>query len=805
MRKLLLLLLPFSVFGQAFEPDTVQPRILTLDQDSLHVDLSFKPREGRVIGTVNIWCSPIAGSDSLWLDAMPNIQVEEVIFNGVDVRWTREDEGIVVWPERDWTKGLLQVVYSSRPFKGVYFNGWNDPSNRGRKQIFTQGQGIDHRHWLPHQDAQNDKLKTSMTLFFEDGYEVLANGRLVNKVSQDGGHYWTYAMDYPHSSYLIAFVVGEYAEIEKGQQPFRAVYMYNDHLQDTGTTYYANEQIWNYLTQRIGYPYVWSTYRQVPVANFPHGGMENTTLTIYAEGFIADEQGFLDRNYVYVNAHELAHHWFGDLLTVPSSHDFWLHEGFATYYQMETEREVFGEEYYTEKWLEALRLTNLANQEDQFPLLHSRAGTFRFYQLGGLVLRALETEIGSEVFDEAVRDYLTEHAFGLVTTNDFKEAAEQACDCSLDSFFDGYVANPFSMKGHFVVRHVGDSTVVKVRVVNEFGKALPLSHLNLRLHRAVNEENPEDVTLDVNSEEWITFTFEKLKMVEIDPLHRYPITWEVDVPEEMSGLLTAFGSSYSQHLHAEKVFRSGENTESLMEIIFSRYLDNRIAHGVLDSMATYCPPDMQRTFLGKWFYIDELPPCSRAIGDHWELDRLTSSDLEKIQDLLESESAQRLLSDEQVFSYSLILLKRSPDRILDILDILEQRSGGMDRDIDLFHAYLTGLVKGSEHEAGVPLLLDLAGPSYSDDIRMGAWQMLAMLRYTEKDLRHLQYVALTSRHRHLRNAAKQYCTQYLREMDREMEIRQIQFALRDAELQDIERVERILDVDLTSDNDYLEQ
>lgn len=805
MRKFLLLFLPLTLNAQVFEADTVQPRILTIDQDSLHFDISFQPEDGLIHGTVKIWCRPVQGADSIWLDAKANIDViTDPYFNGDTADWRRDQGGVVLFPAEGWQEGMIEISFRSRPAKGVYFNGWEDPTERARRQIFTQGQGIDHRHWLPHQDAQNDKLKTSMTIFFEEGYEVLGNGRLIEKREADNGIYWTYAMDHPHSSYLIAFTVGEYEQIEMGTQPYRAVYMYTDHMDDVPTTYYANEQIWNYLNERIDYPYVWSTYRQVPVANFPHGAMENTCLTIFSENFITNEAQFDDLNYVYVNAHELAHHWFGDLITVPSSHDFWLHEGFATYYQMEAEREVFGEKHYTEKWFEALRLSREANVNNQFPLQHSQAGSSRFYQLGALVLRALETEIGTEVFDRAVASYLEQYAFGLVTTVDFKEVVETTCDCDLDDFFEGYVENPFQANGYLEVREEGRKSIIRVRVENQLGDPLPMENLRMRIvfKRQGSEESRR---IELDGSEWVEFEYENVKMVEIDPDHRYPISWSLDLEDDL------IYQSVEEGSYATRLRVSGDyfETDGASVSHLKRMLDTDIAssssNAWIDSLALNCPEQLQSSFFQLWLDENRLPPSAQTIAENWNIMTLEEDQVERIFEILEQPFNSSRVTDEGVFWYSLWLIQTKSPRVSDIIEILEHRSGGMDRNVELFRSYLITAVNGASHPDGVAHLLDLSGPSYSDEVRISAWQFLSMVNYDRKDLRQIIYGALTSQHRHLRNAARGYARKYLDTMNREREIAEIEFVLREAHPDDIERVERILDIELEIEQPRLER
>lgn len=795
MKYFAFLLLPLTAFGQVFEADTVRPRELIMDQDSLHMDLSFTPEEGIVHGTIHLFVSQTTQSDSLWLDAKPSITVEsDVLWNGEPVEWKRKANGIAIFPvEENWDRAVIELTYTARPFKGVYFNGWDDPSGKAKRQIFTQGQGIDHRHWLPHVDAQNDKLKTSMSITFNSDYRVLGNGNLVKKEEvEDHLTTWTYAMDHPHSSYLIAFVIGEYDETVVGESPFRANYFYTDIPESYPTTYYENEKVWNYLNERIGYPFAWSAYRQAPVANFPHGAMENTCMTIFSEVFIADELSFEDRNYTYVNAHELAHHWFGDLVTVPSSHDFWLHEGFATYYQMEAQREVFGDEEYTYEWMKAMRQVNEANATDAFPLQHGRAGSSRFYQLGALTLRALEHEVGTEVFDRAVLNYLHQNEFGLVVTSTFKEAVEKECDCKLDDFFEAFVENPHSET--ISVKYDWDSdeggVVVSAKCENRWGDPLPITKLQVRVW--TSEFDFEDQFIELEDEDWEEqFHFEeKWTVVEFDPYHHYPVNWKMELPDSLAVAMAFVASPYSQSRIVSSIDLESEffkdngglmlvvGPQCTRDSIMQRAADER-PDGFIQLMHT-CMSGSDENSLGKFF---QLLPKSEIN------DEMIEASIPMLYDTTS-------LSDATVQKIAMALIGANSSYITDVIEVLDTRSGGLDHDIDLLCAYLTTMVKGRADSLGIPRLLDFAGPSYPNDVRQNAWEYLAMLKYTEEDLREIQYAALASRHRHLRNAAVRVTKEYLANMNRNREIREIRFALRDAHPDDIARVERILGIEL---------
>src|SRR5699024_7328723 len=147
----------------------------------------------------------------------------------------------------------------------------------------------------------------------------------------DQQEHWHYQMQHPMSSYLVAVAVGQYKyrmTTSTSGVPIK-LYYEPQYAQNAPWTYRYAKRIFDFLESEIGIPYPWANYKLIPVRNFLYAGMENTTATIFAESFMTDSIGFIDRNFVNVNAHELAHQWFGNSVTEVSSASHWLQEGFA--------------------------------------------------------------------------------------------------------------------------------------------------------------------------------------------------------------------------------------------------------------------------------------------------------------------------------------------------------------------------------------------------------------------------------------------------------------------------------------------
>lgn len=189
-------------------------------------------------------------------------------------------------------------------------------------------------------------------------------------------------------------------------------------------------------------PYPWEVYRQVPVRDFLYAGMENTSATIFSHDLVVDDIAFNDRNYVNVNAHELAHQWFGDLVTAQSGKHHWLQEGFATYYALLAEQKVFGDDYFYNKLFNTAQQLKQAAKTDQVPLLNEKASSLSFYQKGAWALHIIRHEIGRDKFNKAVKNYLKKYAYGNVVTDDFLNEIAAVSKFDIGAFRKKWLEEP---------------------------------------------------------------------------------------------------------------------------------------------------------------------------------------------------------------------------------------------------------------------------------------------------------------------------------------------------------------------------
>lgn len=409
------------------------------------INVHFDTRQAKVLGDVNYVFQAIQPSiDSLYLDG-PGIKIEELKLDNTPCKFTTTDEGINIYFDKplQWNETHeLRIKYHCFPRKGIYFIGWDDEKNISRKQIWTQGQGIDNRHWIPGFDDVADKLITETIITFDKDYEVVSNGNLVStQINKDGSKTWHYALNQPHAFYLVMIGIDKYAyKDEKGKNGIRIRnYYYPECEECYEPTYEYSSEMMNYLEQEFGIPYPWESYANVPVQDFLYGAMENTTSTVYTDLYFQDKHGTLDRSYVGTNAHELVHQWFGDYVTERSGTHHWLHESFATHYAKHFRKSVYGDDYY--QWMKrdeansALR----AGQTNSLPVAHSESGSSRHYPKGSFVIDMLRYVVGEEGYHKAIQYFLKKHPYQSVDTHEFYLAFYETLGINLDWFFDEWI------------------------------------------------------------------------------------------------------------------------------------------------------------------------------------------------------------------------------------------------------------------------------------------------------------------------------------------------------------------------------
>ncbi|MBK6966680.1 MAG: M1 family metallopeptidase [Bacteroidales bacterium] len=425
-----------------------------------------------VKGTAIFDFSPLRPDiDSIVMYA-PGIKPEYIKLNDINAGFAVSGSNLIIKGFADLFSekhNRLEIKYQSTGPHEPYFVGWKDPTGRMRRQIWA------HRPsgWIP---FQNDRITVDLYITFSNKYQVYSNGtRVMIQDNPDMTRTWHYRMNKPHPFFSTALVIGKYnfKEMTTTSGVPLEYWYYPDQEDHFEPTYRYSTEMFEFLEKELGVPYPWELYRQAPVADYLYGAMETTTATIFGDYMQIDERGWWGRNYVNVNVHELTHQWFGNYIAHEPASDVWLTESMATYYAKLFEKSIYGDDFYEKEKLSEQQKAFSQSEKDDFPLAHSRAGSFRWYQKGSLVLDMLRDEMGDSLFRKAMTHYLLKFAFKEASSHDFIKAFYEVSGMPLNWFFDQWLFH--GGEPHFEVSFSDNSSLKNPSTALSVRQIQPLS------------------------------------------------------------------------------------------------------------------------------------------------------------------------------------------------------------------------------------------------------------------------------------------------------------------------------------------
>ncbi|MFV8327070.1 M1 family metallopeptidase [Flavobacterium sp. ZS1P14] len=421
--KYLFLLLSTIAFGQQAQ---------SVDFKSVYGQITINTKDKSIRGAVSYWFDVLKPTDTIKIDAQ-NMDFTEVELNQKEIQFSTNGKQILLISPFKKGANSISFNYVAQPKQALYFVGSEEKDNL---QIWTQGQGKYTSHWFPSFDDVKEKMIFNLEVVIDSKYQVISNGILKSKVNKNSMTYWRFNMQKPMSSYLLMLAIGKFekeTQLSNSGIPLEMYYESKDGAK-LEPTYRYSKQIFDFLEKAIGVKYPWEIYKQAPVRDFLYAGMENTSATLFSTRYVVDAIGHEDRSYTNVNAHELAHQWFGNLVTAETSKHHWLQEGFATYYALLAEKEIYGEDYFYSKLYESAQQLKYACRTDTIPVLNAKASSLTFYQKGAWALHVLHETIGDKAFKKAVQCYLKKHSFQTVNTQDFFAEIKKVSDYDLSNF-----------------------------------------------------------------------------------------------------------------------------------------------------------------------------------------------------------------------------------------------------------------------------------------------------------------------------------------------------------------------------------
>jgi aminopeptidase N len=444
--------------------------------DVLHIaiDLRFDEPKEEVIGTVTHRMRSLDPAlRDVRLDAAGNMKLSRVVVNGTPAAFDLEKESLTIHlpsPRAYGDTFSIAIDYRVVPEKGLYFIHPDSLRPDARQQIWTQGEAEDNHFWVPLYDYPNDLATSELTATVRGEWKALSNGDLKSmKRNSDGTATWRYALDKPHASYLVMFAAGDYLVTRDSVNGVALQYWsYPDMPDRVEPTFGRTPDIIRYFERLLGVPYPWHSYSQIFIEEFMYGGMENTTATTLNDYLLIDRRGRLDVNPDNTISHEIAHQWYGDLVTNRSWGHLWLHESYASYLAARYIGYRYGEDAFQKEMNRNGRIALATDAEDgRDPLAKGRGLTPNLYQRGARVLYMLNQLLGDDLFWRANRLYLQRHGHGLAETNDLKIAIEDVTGADLGWFFDQWVYGAGAPEFVVESRYEGDSVRLYVKQVQQ--------------------------------------------------------------------------------------------------------------------------------------------------------------------------------------------------------------------------------------------------------------------------------------------------------------------------------------------------
>ena len=434
-----------------------------------HLSLSFDWEKQHVHGQARLTLKPyFYDSDILELDAKV-FEIHEIAMDGKRLHYDYDGRKLKIFLGRQYSRDeqfTLDIKYTAKPNegpsggsfailsdKGLFFINPNNENKNKPQQIWTQGETENNSRWFPTIDKPNERCSQEIFLTVENRFKTLSNGQLISSVKNKDGtrtDYWK--QDKTHAPYLFMLGIGEYAVVkDKWKDIPLYYYVEPQYEKDAKKIFNHTPEMLMFFSDILDYPYPWDKYAQIVCRDYVSGAMENTGAVVFGESVQKTSRELLDNDNDDIVAHEMFHHWFGDLVTCESWSNLTLNEGFATYSEYLWREYKYGHEAAEKKRLQDLNgylmsagqmgthdLIDFSykNKEDMFDG-HS-------YNKGALIVHMLRQYVGDDAFFASLNRYLRNHEYTDVEAHELRLAFEDVTGEDLNWFFNQW----FYDQGH---------------------------------------------------------------------------------------------------------------------------------------------------------------------------------------------------------------------------------------------------------------------------------------------------------------------------------------------------------------------
>ena len=442
--------------------------------DLLHtkLEIAFDWENEHVLGKAHLELSPIYYvSDQLELDAV-GFDIHSITGeNGRNLSFKYDSTKIFITLDKQYKRGEKYNViidYTAKPSntkeggsaaitsdKGLFFINPKNDNIYKPQQIWTQGETENNSKWFPTIDKPVERCSQEILITVQDRFTTLSNGKMINsKKNANGTRTDHWKQEKSHTPYLFMMAIGEYAVVEDNWKDLDVNYYVEPEYEDDAKMIFNHTtEMLTFFSDILDYKYPWDKYSQVVVRDFVSGAMENTSASVYGDFVQKTTEELIDNHNDNIVAHELFHHWFGDLVTCENWANLTLNEGFANYSEYLWQEHKYGKtsaEHHRQDEMKtyiesahnnthALIHYSYEDKEDMFDA-HS-------YNKGGLVLHMLRNIVGDDAFFDSLSKYLKDNEFSSVEADELRHAFESVTGKDLNWFFDQW----YFSEGHPVL------------------------------------------------------------------------------------------------------------------------------------------------------------------------------------------------------------------------------------------------------------------------------------------------------------------------------------------------------------------
>ena len=541
MKKIVFALIVFvtlQVTAQNKVYQAEREKINNLVHTKLKVDFNFQ--KSQLNGEAWITLTPhFYATNKVILDAK-SFEIKEVKVNNIKSEFNYTNDELTIELGKTYKKGEhyeVYIKYIAKPneikqkgsenitdAKGLYFIDPTETDPEKPTQIWTQGETESSSCWFPTIDSPNQKTTQEIYMTVPNKFVTLSNGLLKSQTNNANGtrtDYWK--MDKKHAPYLFFMGVGEFSIVKDTWKNISVDYYVEKEYEHVAKDIFGNTpEMLTFFSQLTGIEYPWDKYSQIVVRDFVSGAMENTTAVSHAEDAQQKKGQLIDDNiWEGTIAHEIFHHWFGDLVTTESWANLTVNESFATYSVYLWFAHKYGKDRADAHMYEEVQAYLQSESEDKNLVrfyYHDKEDMFDqvSYQKGNAILHMLRDIIGDDAFFEGINSFLTTHQYGTAEAHDLRLAFEKVSGKDLNWFFNQW----YFGNGHIKMNVSYDVNTINNKItvnINQPGKVFKFP-LTIDVYEATIKNS---YTVWVDSEQnSFTFSFTRLpELVNVDAKH----------------------------------------------------------------------------------------------------------------------------------------------------------------------------------------------------------------------------------------------------------------------------------------------